>query len=109
MMGCPNVLTVVILALTALACVALGGWAFDPLSISVVGVVGVLLSLSPRVIKEWERGVLLRLGKFRQVLAPGVTWVLLKVIDMVIGIRVSQEEEQKGLDVTQHGEAAYQS
>jgi Amt family ammonium transporter len=41
--------------------------------------------------------------------AAGVTFLLLKVIDVVIGIRVSREEEQKGLDATQHGEAAYQS
>jgi ammonium transporter, Amt family len=41
--------------------------------------------------------------------AAAVTWVLLKVIDAVVGIRVSSEEEQKGLDATQHGEAAYQS
>jgi Amt family ammonium transporter len=41
--------------------------------------------------------------------AAGVTFVLLKVIDAVVGIRVSSEEEQKGLDVSQHGEAAYQS
>jgi len=42
------------------------------------------------------------------VYAAAVTWVLLKAIDAVIGIRVSQDEEQRGLDVTQHGEAAYQ-
>jgi Amt family ammonium transporter len=41
--------------------------------------------------------------------AAGVTWVLLKLIDLTIGLRVSQEEEQIGLDRSQHGEAAYQS
>jgi ammonium transporter, Amt family len=41
--------------------------------------------------------------------AAGVTFVLLKVIDAVVGIRVSSDEEQRGLDATQHGEAAYQS
>jgi ammonium transporter, Amt family len=41
--------------------------------------------------------------------AAAVTWVLLKVIDAVVGIRVSSDEEQRGLDATQHGEAAYQS
>ena len=38
-----------------------------------------------------------------------VTFVLLKVIDAVVGIRVSQEEEARGLDSSQHGEVAYQS
>jgi len=36
-----------------------------------------------------------------------VTFVILKVLDFVWGIRVSEEEEDLGLDVTQHGERAY--
>ncbi len=38
-----------------------------------------------------------------------VTFVLLKAIDALVGIRVSQEEEARGLDTSQHGEVAYQS
>ncbi len=41
--------------------------------------------------------------------AAGVTWVLLKLIDMTVGLRVSEDEEQLGLDASQHGEVAYQS
>jgi Amt family ammonium transporter len=41
------------------------------------------------------------------VYAVAVTWVLLKVIDATIGLRVSAEQEEVGLDVTQHGEEAY--
>ena len=36
-----------------------------------------------------------------------VTFVILKVLDMVMGLRVSEEEEIVGLDVSQHGERAY--
>ncbi len=36
-----------------------------------------------------------------------VTWVLLKVIDATIGLRVSEEDETLGLDLSQHGESAY--
>ncbi len=51
-----------------------------------------------------------------QLLAVAVTWVfsfgatfaILKVIDMVIGLTVDEEEEAVGLDVSQHGEPAYQ-
>ena len=32
------------------------------------------------------------------------TFIILKVIDMVIGLRVSEEEEREGLDVSLHGE-----
>ena len=36
-----------------------------------------------------------------------MTFVILKVLDLTIGIRVSEEDEIAGLDVSQHGERAY--
>ncbi|HYF61939.1 MAG TPA: ammonium transporter [Herpetosiphonaceae bacterium] len=39
--------------------------------------------------------------------SAGMTWGILKVIDLVVGLRVSQDEEKLGLDTTQHGEVAY--
>ncbi len=36
------------------------------------------------------------------------TWVILKVIDLVIGLRVPEQEEALGLYLSQHGEPAYQ-
>lgn len=36
-----------------------------------------------------------------------VTFVLLKVLDLVMGLRVTDEEEVIGLDITQHEESAY--
>ncbi|MGH2609210.1 MAG: ammonia channel protein, partial [Tepidiformaceae bacterium] len=38
-----------------------------------------------------------------------VTFVILKALDLTVGIRVSEDEEELGLDVTQHGERAYTS
>lgn len=35
------------------------------------------------------------------------TYVLLKVVDLLIGVRVSGEQEMTGLDLTQHGEEGY--
>nr|WP_201451982.1 ammonium transporter [Rhodovarius lipocyclicus] len=32
------------------------------------------------------------------------TFILLKIVDVIVGLRVSEEEEREGLDVTQHGE-----
>jgi len=37
----------------------------------------------------------------------GVSMVLFKGIDVLIGIRVSKDEETEGLDISQHGEAGY--
>jgi Amt family ammonium transporter len=36
-----------------------------------------------------------------------VTFVLLKVIDRLIGLRVTESDEREGLDTTQHGEEGY--
>ncbi|MDX2035616.1 MAG: ammonium transporter [Isosphaeraceae bacterium] len=36
-----------------------------------------------------------------------VSFVLLKIIDAVIGLRVTADEEEVGLDLTQHGERGY--
>lgn len=41
------------------------------------------------------------------VLAAVVTVILLKIVDLVIGLRVEAEEEIQGLDLSQHGEEAY--
>jgi Amt family ammonium transporter len=35
------------------------------------------------------------------------TLILLKLVDVVVGLRVTREEEIEGLDVTQHGEEGY--
>jgi Amt family ammonium transporter len=35
------------------------------------------------------------------------TIVLLKITDMITGVRVPEEHEIEGLDITQHGEEAY--
>ena len=36
-----------------------------------------------------------------------MTAVILKVVDMIVGLRISDEEEEKGLDISQHNEAGY--
>lgn len=41
------------------------------------------------------------------VYSVGVTYVIAKAIDMTIGLRVKEEEEYVGLDISQHGERAY--
>ena len=35
------------------------------------------------------------------------SFVLLKLLDVTIGLRVPAEEEQRGLDITAHGEEGY--
>jgi len=35
------------------------------------------------------------------------TLALLKVVDLITGLRVTEDQEIEGLDITQHGEEAY--
>ena len=35
------------------------------------------------------------------------TFVLLKITDLVVGVRASEDQESEGLDLTEHGEEAY--
>jgi ammonium transporter, Amt family len=37
----------------------------------------------------------------------GFTWVIARVVDATLGLRVRNEEEMVGLDISQHGERAY--
>jgi len=39
--------------------------------------------------------------------AAVMTFVILKLVDVVVGLRVREEEEETGLDIAQHGEPAY--
>jgi Amt family ammonium transporter len=41
------------------------------------------------------------------VLSVVVTFILLKILDATMGLRVEKDEEQKGLDLSQHGEEGY--
>jgi ammonium transporter, Amt family len=41
------------------------------------------------------------------VFAFGMTWIILKVLDATMGLRVNPEQELEGLDLSQHGESGY--
>jgi Amt family ammonium transporter len=36
-----------------------------------------------------------------------VSYIAYKLVDLVLGLRVSEEEEREGLDISSHGETAY--
>jgi Amt family ammonium transporter len=36
-----------------------------------------------------------------------VSFVAYKIVDLTIGLRVTEEDEREGLDITSHGETAY--
>lgn len=44
---------------------------------------------------------------FTWVFAAVGTYILLKILDVTMGLRVTEEQEAQGLDITQHGEEGY--
>ena len=36
-----------------------------------------------------------------------LTWIILKIVDAMVGLRVTDEDEQMGLDLSEHNEAGY--
>lgn len=49
-----------------------------------------LLALSPRQVDQWQRGVLLRLGRFERVLDPGISWIIpgFDIIEQRVDMRI---------------------
>jgi Amt family ammonium transporter len=72
------------------------------------GIIGALLTgvFNVREISGVDGSFLTQLGAVVTTLVvSGVgSFILLKIIDAVIGLRVTEEEEREGLDVTLHGE-----
>ena len=40
---------------------------------------------------------------------PSSSFIAYKIVDLVVGLRVPEEQEREGLDITSHGESAYHS
>jgi regulator of protease activity HflC (stomatin/prohibitin superfamily) len=80
----PRVNIVAVLAL--LVPLAVGGAVSlatqHPAAVIAGAVIGLLASLSPKVAKQWERTVVLRLGKFKGLRGPGLFWIV-PLIDSV--------------------------
>ncbi|WP_341528808.1 ammonium transporter [Nostoc sp. UHCC 0302] len=43
------------------------------------------------------------------VIAAVGTWIILKILDATVGLRVKEEQEYQGLDINEHGEEGYNS
>jgi ammonium transporter, Amt family len=75
----------------------------------------------PSVVSDWVTGKTEYPGYMAQLLIQAkavgftalwsgvVAFVSFKIVDLVIGLRVPEEEEREGLDITSHGESAYRS
>ena len=77
--GSPPRVNIVAIAIL-LAFVAVGVWwtidAGHPAPLVVLLLVGLVLMQSPRIAQQWERAVILRLGRFTGLRGPGLFWVV---------------------------------
>ncbi len=71
-----NVVAVLLFAASTLAGVLATIASRNPLPVIAGIIVGVVLMQSPRVAQQWERGVVLRLGRFVAMKGPGLFWVV---------------------------------
>jgi regulator of protease activity HflC (stomatin/prohibitin superfamily) len=71
-----NIVAILIL----LGSLAIGGLltalARNPIPIIVMAILGAVLMQAPRVAKQWERAVVLRLGRFVGLRGPGLFWIV---------------------------------
>jgi regulator of protease activity HflC (stomatin/prohibitin superfamily) len=74
--GRVNVVSVIILAASLIVGV-LGAKAFtNPLPLILMAIVGIILMQAPKVAEQWERAVVLRLGRFVGLRGPGLFWIV---------------------------------
>jgi regulator of protease activity HflC (stomatin/prohibitin superfamily) len=74
--GSLNIVSVALLAVTGIAVYACQFYGATIGGCVLVGVAGLYVSASPRMVLEWNRGILLRLGKYDRVLPPGIVWIV---------------------------------
>lgn len=54
-----------------------------------------------------QLGVQVYGGIFAIIYTAIVSYIVLKIVDMLVGLRVDDDEETEGLDITDHGESGY--
>jgi len=80
--GRVNVVAVLVLFASVAIGVAATIATSSPIPLLVMAPIGVILMLSPRIAQQWERAVVLRLGRFIGLRGPGLFWVV-PLIDRV--------------------------
>jgi regulator of protease activity HflC (stomatin/prohibitin superfamily) len=71
-----NVVAIAVL-FGALVWGALVSWAIgSPIALIVMGVLGAIAMQSPKIAQQWERAVVLRLGRFSGLRGPGLFWIV---------------------------------
>jgi len=78
-----NVVSVLVFIVIAGIGIVLTAATGSPTWVAGAAVIGVIAALSPRVAQQWERAVVLRLGRFVGLRGPGLFWIV-PFIDVVV-------------------------
>jgi len=71
----PNVIAIVIFLVSFAAGAIAANALASPVPIIVMAIVGIVLMMSPKIAQQWERAVVLRLGRFVGLRGPGLFWI----------------------------------
>jgi regulator of protease activity HflC (stomatin/prohibitin superfamily) len=72
----PNVIAVALLAVSIIAGVLATAAVKNPLPVIAGILLGLVLLQSPKIAQQWERAIVLRLGRFEAMRGPGLFWVM---------------------------------
>ena len=71
-----NVIAILILLACAAVGVLVSAWLMSPFPVIAMVPLGIVLMQAPRVAQQWERAVVLRLGRYSGLRGPGLFWIV---------------------------------
>ncbi len=71
-----NIVATLLFIAPTLLGVVLSVLAENPVGVIAGAIIGLLLAMSPKIAKQWERAVVLRLGKYTGLKGPGLFWIV---------------------------------
>jgi len=71
-----NIVSVLIFLVAIAAGVTVSATQRSPHAVIIGLIAGIVLAQSPKVARQWERAVVLRLGKYRGLRGPGLFWII---------------------------------
>ncbi|MBK6796532.1 MAG: slipin family protein [Acidobacteria bacterium] len=71
-----NIVATLLFIAPTLLGVVLSVLAENPVGVIAGAIIGLLAAMSPKIAKQWERAVVLRLGKYTGLKGPGLFWIM---------------------------------
>ena len=71
-----NIVATLLFIAPTLLGVVLSVLAENPVGVIAGAIIGLLVAMSPKIAKQWERAVVLRLGKYTGLKGPGLFWIV---------------------------------